>query len=192
MYLMIRLFLLALLSISAIVSGCKPAAAPIAVGDKPVVVNGVQGKDVQSRPLKPPAEMSWTGDDGSVNKLKDLQGKVVILDFWATYCAPCIEGIPHLMQLKAKYGDGLEVVGLNVGGEDDKPKIPEFVERLKITYPLGHPEDALSAYVFGTDTAIPQTAIFDRDGKLVKKIVGFNDKIKADLDIAVEATVNQK
>lgn len=180
------------MSISIIVSACRPAAAPIAVGEKPSVVNGVQGKDVQSRPLKPPTEMSWTGFDGSVNKLKDFQGKVVILDFWATYCLPCIEEIPHLMELKAKYGDRLEVIGLNVGGEEDKPKIPEFVERLKITYPLGHPEDALSAYVFGTDTAIPQTAIFDHDGNLVKKIVGFSDKIKAELDIAVETTVNQK
>jgi thiol-disulfide isomerase/thioredoxin len=188
---MIRLFLLAI-SISIVVSGCRPAAAPIAVGDKPVVVNGVQGKDVQSRPLKPPTEMSWTGFDGSVKKLKDFQGKVVILDFWATYCLPCIEEIPHLMELKERYGNDLEVIGLNVGGEEDKPKIPEFVERLKITYPLGHPEDALSAYVFGTDTAIPQTAIFDRDGKLVKKIVGFSDKIKAELDVAVESTVNAK
>lgn len=187
---MIRFSLLAFVLLC--ISGCKPAAAPLAVGDKPVVVNGVQGKDVQSRPLKPPTEMSWTGDDGSVNKLKDFQGKVVILDFWATYCTPCIEGIPHLMALKTKYGDQLEVIGLNVGGEEDKPKIQEFVERLKITYPLGQPEDALSAYVFGTDTAIPQTAIFDRDGKLVMKIVGFNDKIKGELDVAVESTVNSK
>lgn len=184
----------ALLSISVllIMSGCRPAAAPIAVGDKPVVVNGVQRKDAQSRPLKPPTEMSWTGFDGTVRKVKDFQGKVVILDFWATYCAPCIEEIPHLMELKARYGDELEVIGLNVGGEEDRPKIPEFVDRLKITYPLGHPEDALSAYVFGTDTAIPQTAIFGRDGKLVKKIVGFDDKIRAELDAAVESTVNPK
>jgi thiol-disulfide isomerase/thioredoxin len=188
---MIRLFFLSIL-ISIVVSGCKPAAAPIAVGDKPVVVNGVQGKDVQSRPLKPPTEMSWTGFDGSVKKIKDYQGKVMILDFWATYCLPCIEEIPHLMELESKYGEQLEIIGLNVGGEEDKPKIPEFVERLKITYPLGHPEDALSAYVFGTDTAIPQTAIFDRNGKLVRKIVGFSDKIEAELDAAVESTVNSK
>jgi hypothetical protein len=60
---------------------------------------------------------------------------------------------------------------------------------LKITYPLATPEDALSAYIFGTDTAIPQTAIFDRSGKMVKKIVGFNDQIKRELDDAVAAAV---
>ena len=58
----------------------------------------------QSQPLKPLPEMSWTGFEGTVQKLKDHHGKVVILDFWATYCPPCIEEIPHLMELQAKYG----------------------------------------------------------------------------------------
>src|SRR5688500_18499305 len=94
----------------------------------------------QARPMKPVPEMSWTDrTNGNIQKLKDLHGKVVILDFWATYCPPCIEEIRHLMELKAKYGDDLEVIGLHVGGEDDQDKIPEFVERLKITYPLAYP-----------------------------------------------------
>lgn len=171
---------------------CRPAASPIAVGEKPVSVNGRQAKDAQSRPWKPVTEMSWTGFDDSVKKIKDLQGKVVILDFWATNCPPCIEEIPHLMELKAKYQDELEVVGLHVGDEEDKAKVPEFVERLKITYPLGFPEDALSAYIFGSDTAIPQTAVFDRNGKLLKKIVGFNEQIEKELDMAVAAAIADK
>lgn len=133
--------------------------------------------------------MSWTTFEGPVQKLKDFHGKVVILDFWATYCPPCIEEIPHLMELKGRYGDDLVLIGLHVGGEEDRPKVPEFVERLKITYPLATPEDALTSFIFGQETAIPQTAIFDRSGKLVKKIVGFDQKIKTDLDDAVAATV---
>jgi thiol-disulfide isomerase/thioredoxin len=180
------LFLIAVLS----VMGCRPAAAPVAVDKKPVSVNGVPAKDSQAQPMKPVAEMSWTGFEGNVQKLKDVTGKVVILDFWATYCKPCIEEIPHLMELQAKYGaDNLRIVGLHVGGEEDRPKVPEFVERLKITYPLAYPEDALSAYIFGQQTAIPQTAIFDRKGRMVKKIVGFDAAIKAELDTAVAAAV---
>ena len=142
--------------------------------------------------MKPVPEMSWTDFEGNLKKLKDFQGKVVILDFWATYCPPCIEEIPHLKELQAKYGtDNLLVVGLHVGGTEDEPKVAEFVERLKITYPLGYPEEYLTSYIFGQDTAIPQTAIFDRKGRLIKKIVGFDPKIKIELDEIVEKAVRE-
>jgi len=171
---------------------CRPAAAPVSVGTKPVSVNGVPAKDAPAQPMKPVAEMSWTNFDGKIQKVKDLEGKVVLLDFWATYCAPCIEEIPHLMDLQAKYGTDLQVIGLHVGGDEDKPKVPEFVERLKITYPLAYPEDALTAYVFGQQTAIPQTAVFDRSGKLVKKITGFSSDIKTELDQSVAETISNR
>ncbi len=187
-----KLFCFFLLTFSFLLVSCRPAAAPVVVGDKPISVNDVQLKDAQARPLKPIPEMSWTGFEGNIEKLKDHRGKVVILDFWATYCAPCIEEIPHLKALQEKYGTELLVVGLHVGGEEDQPKVPEFVERLKITYPLAFPEDALTAYIFGSETAIPQTAIFDRQGRLAKKIVGFNDTIKAELDQAVETAVRSQ
>lgn len=175
---------------SFLITSCRPSAAPVVVGNKPVSINDVPLKDAQARPLKPIPEMSWTGFEGEVQKLKDHQGKVVILDFWATYCPPCIEEIPHLKALQERYGpNDLLIVGLHVGGEEDRPKVPEFVDRLKITYPLAYPEDALTSFIFGAETAIPQTAIFDRQGKLAKKIVGFNNQIKAELDDAVERAV---
>jgi thiol-disulfide isomerase/thioredoxin len=172
-------------------SGCG-AAPPVAVGNKPVSVNDQPMKDAPSRPLKPVGEMNWTTFEGTVQKLKDFPGKVVILDFWATYCPPCIEEIPHLMELKARYGDELVLIGLHVGGEEDRPKVPEFVEKLKINYPLATPEDALTSFIFGQESAIPQTAIFDRTGKLVKKIVGFSPEIKKELDQTIERTIAQK
>jgi thiol-disulfide isomerase/thioredoxin len=188
---MLRVF--SLLTLSLIVFGCRPSAPPVSVDNKPISINGVPVKDAQSQPLKPLPEMSWTGFEGNVQKLKDHQGRVVILDFWATYCAPCIEEIPHLMELQAKYGSNeLVVIGLHVGGEDDQPKVSEFVERLKITYPLAYPENALTSFVFGQQTAIPQTAIFDRKGRLAKKITGFSPTIKAELDSAVAAAIESK
>ena len=172
--------------------GCRPSAPPVSVGNKPISVNGVPARDAQSQPMKPIGEMSWTGFEGNVQKVKDLNGKVVILDFWATYCPPCIEEIPHLMELQARYGkDNLHVVGLHVGGEEDRPKVPEFVERLKISYPLAYPEDALTAFIFGQQTAIPQTAVFDRRGRMIKKIAGFDPSIKAELDTAVAAAIRE-
>lgn len=172
---------------------CRPAAAPVAISNKPVSINDIRQPNVQMPPSKPLSEMSWTDFDGKVQRLMDLEGKVVILDFWATYCPPCIEEIPHLNALRAKYGDeNLQIVGLHVGGEDDRPLVPEFAERLKISYPLATPEGELTNFIFANRSDIPQTAIFDRKGVMVKKIVGFSDAIKKELDAAVEIAINSK
>lgn len=177
-------------------TACRPAAAPLTIDNRPVSINDVR---LETPPTKPVEEMTLTKFNGSNNldgetqKLKDLQGKVVILDFWATYCPPCLEEIPHLRSLQAKYGkENLAVIGLHVGGEEDRPKVPAFVEKLKIDYVLATPEDELTRFIFGRETAIPQTAIFDRNGILVKKIIGFSSEIKKELDAAVEQTVNSK
>lgn len=136
--------------------------------------------------------MSWTTFDGKVQKIKDFRGKILILDFWATYCKPCLQEIPHLMELQKRYPGKIEIVGLHVGGEEDRPRVPEFARRLNITYPLANAEDALTAYVFGDDTQIPQTAIFDASGRTVKKIVGFDDSIRQDLDITIAELVKNQ
>ena len=185
-------FRVVVLAFVAIVISACGSAAPVSVGNKPVSINDQPLRDAPTRPLKPVAEMNWTTFEGSVQKLKDFQGKVVILDFWATYCPPGIEEIPHLMELKEKYGEDLVLIGLHVGGEEDRPKVPEFVERLSINYPLATPEDSLTQFIFGQESAIPQTAIFDRSGKLVKKIVGFSPEIKVQLDEAVATTMKAK
>jgi thiol-disulfide isomerase/thioredoxin len=178
---------------------CRPAAAPVAISNKPVSVNEVPVTNQPLPPTKAVEEMTWavmdtkTTLEGNINKLKDFQGKVVILDFWATYCGPCIEEIPHLKELQKKYGkENLEVVGLHVGGGNDRPSVPAFVEKLKIDYTLGIPEDELIRFVFGSTDDIPQTAIFDRKGKMVKKITGFSPQIKKDLDAAVEQAINSQ
>ncbi|MEO8574044.1 MAG: TlpA disulfide reductase family protein [Pyrinomonadaceae bacterium] len=188
---MYRSFLILLIFI--LLAGCRPAAPPVSVSNKPVSVNGVPASDAQSQPTKPVGDMGWADRvDGNVQKVKDLKGKVVILDFWATYCPPCIEEIPHLMALQAKHGPDLVVIGLNVGGDEDRPKIPEFLERLKVTYPIAYPEDALTAYVFGQQSAIPQTAVFDRTGKMIKKITGFGTEIKIELDQTIAAEIEKR
>ena len=179
-------------------TACRPSAAPVSIGNKPVSINDVRQTNVPMPPAKPLGEMKWTIFNGYTNvdaderKLKDLQGKIVVLDFWATYCPPCLEEIPHLKELQSKYGrENLEIVGLHVGGEDDRPKVPVFVERLKIDYTLATPEDALTDFIFSTRNDIPQTAVFDRNGVLVEKFTGFDSTVKSRLDEAVERTVNQ-
>lgn len=189
-----RMRFISILIIAVILFGvgaCRRPAAPVAVGSRPVSVNDVPAGDVSAAPSRPVAEMSWTSEGGAVSKIGDFGGRAVILDLWATYCPPCIEEIPHLMSLKARYGDRLEVVGLHVGGEEDRPRIPAFVQKLKIQYPIAFPDDDLTEFVTAGDSRIPQTAVFDRGGKLVNKFVGFDRNVKADLDEAVSRAVGR-
>ena len=100
---------------------------------------------------------------------------------------PCKEEIPHLNSLLAKYGsENLQIVGLNVGGDEDRGAIPKFTATTKIDYPIAFPEDELSRFIFTESDVIPQTAVFDRKGKLITKIAGFSPAIQKDLDAAVE------
>jgi thiol-disulfide isomerase/thioredoxin len=143
-----------------------------------------------SKPMPPidvdPNSFGWRLIDGQRQKLADYRGKAVILDFWATYCPPCIEGIPHFNDLKRRYeSEGLQIVGLHVGGEEDKPKIPEFVEKLQISYNLAYPDNGFSDFYLQGDSRIPQTLVFDRDGQLVEQFVGFTPEIKEGIDAAV-------
>ncbi len=129
----------------------------------------------------------WTTLDGQSARPADFQGKVLVLDFWATYCPPCREQTPHLIELQRRYGEqGLQVVGLNVGGEDDRPKIAGFVKEFNIPYPLGFPDEQMSQLYFSDNDAIPQTYIFDRQGRLVQRFVGYDSSMPAEVERIVK------
>ncbi|MDX6269618.1 MAG: cytochrome c biosis protein CcmG, thiol:disulfide interchange protein DsbE [Acidobacteriota bacterium] len=136
---------------------------------------------------------TWTTLDGRRTRGSDFQGKVLILDFWATYCPPCRDEVPHLIALQRRYGaQGLQVVGLNVGGDEDRPKVPAFIEEFGIQYALGYPDAQMSELFFADNSAIPQTYIYDRQGRLLKKFVGFDDRMGVELERAVQAALAEK
>lgn len=179
-----------ILATTLLLCSCMSSAPPVAISNKPVSVNDIP-TNVPMPPVANIETMGWQIDKGQRQTLSDLKGKVVILDFWATYCPPCLEGIPHFVALQNKYKDDLVVVGLNVGGEEDRPKIPAFIGKFKVNYPIAYPEDALSAALMRDNSAIPQTFVFGRDGKFVTGVVGFDNRIKQELDSAVERAIAQ-
>lgn len=183
-YFCFSLFLLHLL----LAAGCQPSAAPISVSNKPVSINNVPTTNAPMPPTKNIEAMSWTIFDGKKQTVGDLKGKVIVLDFWATYCPPCLEEIPHLVSLQNKHGaEGLQIVGLHIGGEEDRPLVPAFVEKLNMkNYPIATPEEALTNALMGTNSAIPQTFVFDRNGRFIKGFVGFDAQVKADLDETIQ------
>lgn len=135
---------------------------------------------------------AWKQTDGRRATLEDLRGQVVVLDFWATYCPPCREEIPHLVRLQKQFGpQGLKVIGLNVGGDEDRPKVPEFVRLYKIQYQLADPEDETVRSFLLTDD-IPQTFVIDRQGRVVEHVVGFDSEVAARLESAVSKALASK
>ena len=170
-------------------SGCRSAAEPVSISTRPISKNRMARTNFPMPPTKPIEQLRWKILDGEWQKISDFKGKVLVLDFWATYCAPCIEEIPHLKELQAKYGEkGFQVIGLHVGGEEDLPRVPAFIEKLEIDYPLARPEDELTYSLLGTDNRIPQTLVFDREGKLVKKFVAYDENVKNEIDKTIEKT----
>ena len=136
---------------------------------------------------------AWTQLDGRRSGLEDLRGQVVVLDFWATYCPPCREEIPHLVRLQREFGPkGLKVIGLNVGGEEDRPKVPEFVRQYGIQYQLADPDDETVSLFLAGDSSIPQTFVLDRRGRLVRHFVGYDSEVAAELDRAVTEALAEK
>ena len=78
---------------------------------------------------------------------------------------------------------------MNVGGDEDRPKMPAFVREFGIQYALGYPDDELSSLVFANDDRIPQTYVFDRNGRLVKRFIGYDSEAAVGLEAAVQSAL---
>ena len=136
------------------------------------------------------AHMGWEISPGKRSVFSEYKGKVLILDFYATWCVPCRDSVPHLIGLQKKYDDqGVRVIGLNVGGPEDEQLVPAFAKEFGIQYPLARPDEDLVSLLFGGQDAIPQTFVFDRQGQLVQRFVGFGSDTGIYLDSAVETAL---
>jgi thiol-disulfide isomerase/thioredoxin len=132
----------------------------------------------------------WALSNQQRATLADYKGRVVVLDFYATWCEPCRAETPHLVQLQKQYEQkGLQVIGLNVGGADDRDLVPGFAKEFGIQYPLGFPDDEFADQYLSDNQNIPQAFVFDRSGKLVKRFVGYSEKSGADLDRVIQQTL---
>ncbi len=173
-------------------ASCRPAAAPVSISDKPVSINDIPQTNLPLPPVGNVENLGWQTMKGDNQKLGAYRGKILVLDLWATYCPPCLEEIPHLNSLQTKYGERIQIVGLHAGGAEDEPRVPAFIEKLKINYLLARPDDELMRILTGGNDAIPQTFVFDRAGKLTKKIVGFDNIVKTEIDDAVELAAKEQ
>ncbi len=118
--------------------------------------------------------------DGSNFKLADFQGKIILVNLWATWCGPCRSEVPDLIKVANEYGPkGVEVVGLtNEDPVADAAKVKSFVEHFKINYKIawGDQEFAMGLMQAAGQIRnnIPQSFIIGRDGRILKRFIGFS------------------
>jgi thiol-disulfide isomerase/thioredoxin len=109
---------------------------------------------------------------GQQKSLADYRGKVLVVNFWATWCVPCQHEMPLFIDAQKKYGDDrVQVVAVSVDDATTRNKIPAFVEKRKLSLPvlMGSTE---TMQKFGVGEAVPATAFIDAEGKVVARILG--------------------
>lgn len=123
---------------------------------------------------------------GTEQRLSALKGRIVILNFWATYCIPCRKEMPDLAAIQNEYAAlGVQVVGASTDDEEDRQKVLQFVKETKVNFPVWLGATTSDMMKFGLGAALPGTVIIGRDGRIAKVISGVVNQ--ADLKKQIEA-----
>ena len=126
-------------------------------------------------------EFAMADIDGQTRNIKDWDGKVILLNFWATWCPPCLKEIPDFIELQEKYGEqGFQVIGIAV---DNEEAVREYMNGVKINYPIMVSEfDAieLSSRYGNRMGALPYSVIINRESEISDMIMGELSKIRAE------------
>jgi thiol-disulfide isomerase/thioredoxin len=170
-----------LLFVPAVQSSAQTAAQQ----DNQAVIRFVRNPD-------PAPEFKLSALDGKPLTLAALQGKVIFLNFWATWCGPCRAEIPDLIDLQNRYKDRLQIIGLNV--DDEEADIQKYVEEMGINYPVAMTSNDLRIQ-YGGIPALPTSFVLDTEGRVVQKHVGlwnpavYETEIRALLGMPIMAKV---
>jgi peroxiredoxin len=131
-----------------------------------------------------------TGGSGSVS-LKSLRGKVVLVDFWGTFCEPCKKSFPKLQDLNTKYAaSGLKIIGISEDESEDKDKIPGFADTYGAKFTLGWDADKTIAKHYKPET-MPSSFIIDKKGVVRYAHVGYHDGEEAEVEKEIKELLGQ-
>ena len=122
---------------------------------------------------------------GAEQRLSALRGRIVILNFWATYCAPCRTEMPDLAAIQNEYAAlGVQVIGASVDPVEDRVKVMQFVRETRLNFPIWTGATTADMMRFGLGGALPGTVIIGQDGRIVRVISGIVNQtdLKRQLD----------
>jgi thiol-disulfide isomerase/thioredoxin len=177
----------AVVALCAIGASCTKGTTPPAGG-----ASEADGAGPVVKLLKDPApiaDFTVTDIEGRTISSADLRGKVVLVNFWATWCPPCRAEIPDLISLQTKYRDHLIIIGIS---EDEEPveTVRAFATAEKMNYPIVMTTPQL-AKVFKGVSALPTTFVIDREGRLAQRHVGMLNAEETELEAQVLAGLNR-
>ena len=130
---------------------------------------------------------------GAEASLAQYKGRIVVLNFWATYCVPCKTEMPDLAAIQNEYAAlGLQVIGASTDEAADRPKVLQFIKETKINFPVWLGATAADMTRFGLGEALPGTVVTDRTGAIVKVISGVVTvaDLRKQIDSMLEAAEN--
>ena len=175
---------LIIIGILALIIVALSLMKPQAVTKKAALEKGISQQEavVKKTGFKTAPEFALKDIFGAERKLSDFKNKVVIINFWVTWCPSCRTGIAHFVDLYNQYKDqGLEIIGIALDFRGEKI-VPAFASKNNINYTilLGNEE---TGDLYGGIAAIPTTFIIDKDGYIRKKYIGYNEKTVFENDI---------
>jgi len=151
---------------------------------RPACARAQQGAQPTIRFVRNPdaaPDFKLTNLDGKPLTLADARGKVILLNFWATWCGPCRAEIPDLIDLQNRYKDKLQILGLVVD-DDDEDVVKNFVEKFGINYPVAIAGDAVRVQ-YGGIAALPTSFVLDAEGRIMQKHEGLRDPVLYETEI---------
>lgn len=136
-------------------------------------INKSKIKALQTTKISPAPLFTKTDINGFEISLEKYKGDLIILNFWATWCPPCVSEIPQFIDLQANYQDKIQIIGISL--DKNLSKVKQFIKEHKINYPtLMGSKDLTDNY--GGITSIPTTFIIDRNLNIIQKAVGYHNK----------------
>jgi thiol-disulfide isomerase/thioredoxin len=190
------LFVFLAVAFSALISCTKTSVAPDGSNQPQASANVETEKKKSDFPPLPSAIMQAEikAVDGPTFTLNDKKGKVVLINLWATWCGPCRNEMPHLVEAQDKYRDkGFEIIGLDVDQDETVEMINDFAKEMKLNYQLGWADrDLYTGFSrLGKFEGIPQSYLIDRDGHLRGVFLGGSKKVVDSMKENIEKVVNE-